>query len=334
MTTTATRTGSLPNHVDDDGRNRYVVHTDQQGRIKPFDSYASAAWYDDEPKAALWSAQQFCVHIMDNELGTCPFRDRLNVFYTDLMFALRGNGRIDKNSLIGRYNAFVTEYNSTFQPATANDPQVAPVVAAPVVTSQPAPASQPATVVERDVAASTTPRPAPAAEPVVTTPVREPAPQPTRVDERDDNGAPIWLTEFREEFGGKVTNHDTTLYGENGDAGLVNDVIVLRADVDELRAAIPRGSDGKYSFESFRNTIRTRGIGYMIASIFGAFIGTFLMLLIVVAFLGLIFGYGAIAAVSTWIWLITLVAAIVAILVAIHIHRANTASAVTREERN
>ena len=70
-----------------------------------------------------------------------------------------------------------------------------------------------------------------------------------------------------------------------------------------------------------------------IGTVLGAFIVTFLVMLAVVGIIGAISNFGPIAAIATWLWLITFVAVGAAILASIWTYRSTTASAVTREER-
>ena len=64
-----------------------------------------------------------------------------------------------------------------------------------------------------------------------------------------------------------------------------------------------------------------------------AFLGAFLVLLAIVGIIGAIVNYGPIAAIATWLWLITLLAILAAIVASLLSYRSTTASAVTREER-
>ena len=64
-----------------------------------------------------------------------------------------------------------------------------------------------------------------------------------------------------------------------------------------------------------------------------AFLGAFLVLLAIVGIIGAIVNYGPIAAIATWLWLITLLAILAAIVASLLSYRSTTVSAVTREER-
>ena len=64
-----------------------------------------------------------------------------------------------------------------------------------------------------------------------------------------------------------------------------------------------------------------------------AFLGAFLVLLAVVGIVGAAVNYGPIAAIATWLWPITLLAIMAAIVASLVTYRSTTASAVTREER-
>ncbi len=162
---------------------------------------------------------------------------------------------------------------------------------------------------------------------------------PAAESNRDDTQAPAWFSSFREELTPRMEQVDAHELTLQGDGTVANPGLEARVKKLERREeTLPVDSHGYHSFASSTNqntnTIRTRSVGSMVRTVFGAFIGTFIVAAIVIGFIGVLVGFGAIVAISHWLWLITLMSIVVAIVVAVRIPPATTASAVTREERN
>ena len=252
MSATAIRTGRVPDHRDDDGHNRYAVKTDQYGRIKPFSTYALQAWYEEERNAPLWAAQQFCVYVIDNELGTCPLRDKLNLFYVDVQAAFKVRSNADKDSIIARYKELVDEYNSTIDLSNASDQRIAPVAAdstdrpvaepAPVVTT-PAPTPAPVASPEPDVTVHRTPEPAPE-------PTRVATDEPRRVNHQDDTQAPAWFSSFREELEPTLRDAREDHNLLHGDNGVLEKIDNHEERLGALEAVMPRNTNGTFLHHS------------------------------------------------------------------------------------
>jgi hypothetical protein len=180
------------------------------------------------------------------------------------------------------YRKVINEYNDAVIAAStaASEPKVERLedtdaaTATPVAPRPSAPAPRPA------------PAPTQAAQPApVVTSDPVPASQPAPVVERDDSVAPAWFNGFREEFAGKVNKHDATLYGEDGNAGLVADVADLQNWRREIDPDLPRNERGDYvpRTEWYNRTVTVAGRKFRYLPAVVAFVIAYLLLLLFMA---------------------------------------------------
>ncbi len=309
---------------------KYAVRLDGASTnrgIKPF------AETDEQNENFLYM-EQFAVWLIGHHQSRAStnLRFRVTTFYTNLKTAHYGNNPANVFPTYNSYLELVDEYNA--EQGYAEPLRSAPANPAPA-QAQPAVAAVPPSNGE----STTTSTGSPTAPPAASATDEAPASEPTR----DDTQAPAWFSSFREELTprlAQVDAHEDILQGDGTDAnpGLVREV----NDIKRRLGPVPVDSSGTYSFSGFTNTARTygagtvrsRSVGSMVGTLFGAFLVTFVLMALVIGFIGVLVGFGAIAAISHWLWLITLISAIVAFVVAVRIPPATTASAVTREERN
>jgi hypothetical protein len=219
------------------------------------------------------------------------------------------------------YRTLIDEYNGV-SPRTKVAPASQPVAATRTETAVPAP-------VGRELAEEThTPAPAPVAEPVVApAPAREPASEPVRVVERDDSEAPAWFAQFREDLGPRldqVGKHDTTLYGEDGNSGLVKDVSDIDLRLKQVEDALPRHENGTFIHhtEWFDRTVTVAGRPFKWVPAVAAFFVALLLFMLIIPPTWPMTGFW-----FSLTWLKVLLAGLVAIVVLFLTNRNSTQSA-------
>ena len=122
-----------------------------------------------------------------------------------------------------------------------------------------------------------------------------------------------------------LDNHEAELFNPDGTSRLDQLEDAVFGGANPARPWTRRTSSAHVSDEASWGKI----VGVAIVT----FLGAFLVLLAVVGIVGAAVNYGPIAAIATWLWPITLLAIMAAIVASLVTYRSTTASAVTREER-
>ena len=154
------------------------------------------------------------------------------------------------------------------------------------------------------------------------TPPAPPAGEPTIADVFTFFGGLVPTVENHADM---LDEHEAELFNPDGTSRLDQLEDAVFGGANPARPWYPRSSSAHVSDEASWGKI----VGVAIVS----FLGAFLVLLAVVGIVGAAVNYGPIAAIATWLWPITLLAIMAAIVASLVTYRSTTASAVTREER-
>lgn len=154
------------------------------------------------------------------------------------------------------------------------------------------------------------------------TPPAPPAGEPTIADVFTFFGGLVPTVENHADM---LDEHEAELFNPDGTSRLDQLEDAVFGGANPARPWYPRSSSAHVSDEASWGKI----VGVAIVT----FLVAFLVLLAVVGIVGAAVNYGPIAAIATWLWPITLLAIMVAIVASLVTYRSTTASAVTREER-
>lgn len=154
------------------------------------------------------------------------------------------------------------------------------------------------------------------------TPPAPPAGEPTIADVFTFFGGLVPTVENHADM---LDEHEAELFNPDGTSRLDQLEDAVFGGANPARPWTRRTSSAHVSDEASWGKI----VGVAIVT----FLGAFLVLLAVVGIVGAAVNYGPIAAIATWLWPITLLAIMAAIVASLVTYRSTTASAVTREER-